>query len=188
MDSSIRSKEEMLKRKSRNNKLLRSFLSNSDNYNLIIESLRNPTLSNQRKLDKEFKKFYENIRLIKYVSKLIYYYSLNYDQKVNKRKTRFPLVLDRPLYEGNTTTIAEQVADHPEYYIGESLTDQIENEKLIIAIKKLTKKQLEILELYYLHGMTDIEIKESMSISQQAVNKTRKRALEILRKELQEVD
>jgi RNA polymerase sigma factor (sigma-70 family) len=62
-----------------------------------------------------------------------------------------------------------------------------QTQKIIIydALETLQEKEQSIIKLYYLAGFTEFEIAESYQISQQAIHKIKKRALEKCRKELE---
>lgn len=54
--------------------------------------------------------------------------------------------------------------------------------ELIQLIKPLTTTQKEVLYLKYFYGYSDSEISDKLHITRQAVNRTKNRALEELRK------
>ncbi|MGP4074220.1 hypothetical protein ACTWQB_17085 [Piscibacillus sp. B03] len=59
------------------NIILKKFLSINENYGLLKEAINNPTYINRKKLDNAFKNHYYKIKLIKYINKLIYFYSID---------------------------------------------------------------------------------------------------------------
>lgn len=69
--------------------------------------------------------------------------------------------------------------------VGVDYMKDIENRSFInYLLDKLTKLQKEILINKFIYGYTEVEIANQLHISKQAVNKTKKKALEILRSHL----
>jgi len=62
-----------------------------------------------------------------------------------------------------------------------SLSEHISHPALYRALTRLTKRQLTILELYFLYHLTHEEIGQVLGISQQSVSKSYSRALVSLR-------
>src|SRR5699024_11860207 len=56
-----------------------------------------PTNENLKKVDEAFKEFYGKVRILTYLSNMIYYNAINYDRKIKKDKDREMLILDKPL-------------------------------------------------------------------------------------------
>ena len=51
--------------------LIQQFLSNPKNQQLLRQVMEEPNEENAKKLDSEFKQFYQKIRIIKYISTMI---------------------------------------------------------------------------------------------------------------------
>lgn len=61
------------------------------------------------------------------------------------------------------------------------LSDSIQDPKLHQAFNQLTKRQINILEFYFINGYTHSEIAKFLNISQQAVSKNFRKALQKLK-------
>lgn len=162
------------------NQVMTTFLKQKKHYLLLSEFLEFPNEENKEKLDQAFKKFFVEIRLIKYISSLIHYYSIGFDQKQRKDRERNLLILDRPNEDGIAPIdllAAEDTAEEKET----SLLNLISDEKIAAGLKKLTKKELYVLNLFYVYGHSDTIIAKHLGVSQQSISKMRKRGLEKLR-------
>lgn len=167
------------------NKILMNFL--SDDYNLcifIVALFGEKEL--QKLLNERFKEFYFEYRFIAYVSKLLYFKAVNFDRKERKQMGIEPIILDMLVDKEHNLRLSDLI------FIGESdfdysptkFDDLIVDENLYAAYKKLTTIQQEILYLAYHSLLKDTEIAKKLNITQQAVSKNRKQALNILRKSL----
>ena len=136
------------------NPILKNFL--KDNYQLVKNAVINPTKKNKDDVDKAFKLYFKRVKKINYVSKLIYFFSIEFDKK--EREIQRSLILDQDVFENDSNTTVKNLikSSYQECVItlyGSSLKDHIENKKLFKALDSLTDKQLYILEMIYLHGM-----------------------------------
>ncbi len=90
-----------------------------------------------------------------------------------------PVSLSSPVYSDGSETV--RVMDQ----IGDSKNNQdewIENLALKDALKKLNKREKQILLLRYYLGKTQMEVSEEVGISQAQVSRLEKNAIEIMRK------
>lgn len=62
-----------------------NFLSNPKNQQLLRQVMEEPNEENAKKLDSEFKQFYQKIRIIKYISTMIRIFSVDFDKRVKKK-------------------------------------------------------------------------------------------------------
>lgn len=165
------------------NSIIIAFIQNEYHSTLLLSVLKCQNEYDKQLLDQAFKAFYAEIRLIKYISSLIYFSSLDYDRKNRKRKNRYILSLDQPLSSEESdrssmkNLIAEEYMDKPSLTLEQLDVDQ----KLFKAIHKLTSKEKSVLTLAYLHDLTDKEIAHRLNLSQQAINKMKNNALRKLR-------
>lgn len=166
--------------------IVKSFLNDSQNYELFKLAICEPTKSNKEKLDEEFKKHYTNARIIKYVSMLIHFSAIEYDKKLRNNQKRYPLTLDRPINsdEDNITlldTISTNDYDPLEAIEKNSdllaLTDYFSCRYLIAAINSLKPKQKLILKYKYVDNLKNIEIAEIFNDSPQNISKINKKTL-----------
>lgn len=172
------------------NPLIHSFLAIPKNNILLKMAVCFPTMHNKNSLNIAFKKFYSNIRLISYLSTVIYRRAVNFDKRIMLSNHRLPLILDQPVYDSNSKVITYSdifisLEDRVENIVlTESrfeLKETIEDIRLLQALKKLTPCQKQITEWTYFHNLTSKEIAQKFKITRQAVYKTRKKALEQLR-------
>ncbi|RFA31828.1 hypothetical protein CAI16_19740 [Virgibacillus dokdonensis] len=169
------------------NKLLKNFLSIDSNYKLLEKSILYPNDKYTDELDQAFKKYYLRLKKIKYISKLIYFYSIDFDKKVKKSHEYFPLILDQNIENDESTNITfvdliKSTENSPNNHVyGSSLKDYIENKKLYTALDKLTNKQLLILESIYLYNQSLKEIANDQYTTIQNISKQHKKALKKLK-------
>ncbi|MEW4226418.1 sigma-70 family RNA polymerase sigma factor [Rossellomorea marisflavi] len=167
-----------------NNNLIKTFLEIKDNEALLKEIICNPVEDNKKLLDSKFKSFYFNIKFTSYISSALYFNAINFDKKHRKTQKRNPLTVDQPLGDSESSTFKDQIRDDSaeikldSIIQSENIFDYIEDPKLYEAVKILTKKQLEILNLAYINGFSNTEIALILDRSQQTISKTHKKALE----------
>ena len=169
------------------NNLIVSFLKNPMHKRLYHQAICNPTQENKHQLDKLFKAFYFEIRFASHIASTIHFNAINYDKRFRKMNTRFHLTLDATVSsEDGETTFKELLADDKAHLIiveiisKRSILEQVECPILHRALQTLSDKQLEIIQLVYLHGLSDTEVSRVLNISQQSVSKTHKKALKKL--------
>ncbi|WP_339213380.1 sigma-70 family RNA polymerase sigma factor [Ornithinibacillus sp. FSL M8-0202] len=168
------------------NPIIKSFLADEDNFNLVQEAVANPTPENKERVDKAFKEHYHKVKLVKYVSKLIHFFSIDYDRKVNRIKQKYLLILDQPISSDNENDVVAKDLITSENHLsfdnvfGSTLKDQIENEDLIQALTTLTQKQLQILELLYLNMISLKEVAYLLNTSPQNISNQHRKALKKL--------
>lgn len=169
------------------NRVIESFLSSSEYYRLFVDAVCFPTPGHRERLDEAFHRFFSEIRLIHYISKLISRVSRDCYQREKKR-----------LHHVSTSTLfyvlqSEGIAQEPQFSEkGEEVIDivvrnakrlleHVSHPSLYQALTHLTKRQLDILELYFLYHLTHEEIGQVLGISQQSVSKSYNKALAALR-------
>jgi RNA polymerase sigma factor (sigma-70 family) len=174
----IKENEEFL-----NNPVIKAFLSKEENYQLLKKSICYPTLQNQELLDQTFRAFYFYIRFTAYVSSTLYFHGINLDKKIRETNYRFPITLDQPIGD-NSEISYKDLAEHREDFEIESdnLLDYIIDSNLYKALQDITSNQRKILYLVYVKGFTDSEVSILLNKSQQAVSKSRSKALKKVRK------
>ncbi|HDR7775458.1 sigma-70 family RNA polymerase sigma factor [Bacillus tropicus] len=172
---------------------MRNFLKDSDNYVLFLNAMEKPTNDNKQLLDKVFKSYFKKVKIISYISNLIYFYSIGFDKKVSINNKRNILNLDKPITnEGeNHTTILDLMSDDltditymqfekKQTHLKEHITDEL----LYEGLSLLSKKQLEILNLYYVHQYNNKQISRILSVSEQTISYNHKKALKTLKSQL----
>ena len=174
--------------KNLNNPLIRNFLKDKRNYQLVVHAIKDPSTKNKKIVEEEFKKYYKKIVKKKYMSKLIHFYSIDFDKRNRKIKERYLLYLDNKISENNSSSFKDalksEVVFDKELY--ESLYDVITNKKLLSGLKTLTDNQLLILELIYLKGLKQIEVAKMLKTSPQNISNQHRKSINKLRKIMKE--
>ncbi|CAM4111675.1 hypothetical protein [Lederbergia lenta] len=124
------------------NPIIKSFMSDKRHFELVKEAVLMPTNSNKERVDNAFKKHYTKIKKTKYVSSLIYFFSIDFDKKNRKLNKQQQLILDKSISnDNNTTTPKELIQDESAVISGvfsTRLIDHIENEKLYSGLINLS--------------------------------------------------
>lgn len=139
-------------------------------------------------LDKLFKEFYFKYRFIVYISKCLYFEAVNYDKRKRKDDKRQSIIIDQTIIEVENITLIDKIAtpeDIEDQIFKEELEELLTDVILYRAYKNLTKKQQNILYLAFAKELKDVEIAAKINVTQQAVSKSRKNALMILKKALE---
>jgi RNA polymerase sigma factor (sigma-70 family) len=165
-----------------NNPIIKSFLSDSENLYLVQKAILYPTDSNKKLVDESFQSHYINVRKIKYVSNLIYFFSLDFDKKRRKLQKHTLLIIDKGLSEEGGTTAKEQIEDASNEkelnnIVGEGLFDNIGDEQLLKSLQKLTVRKLQILEMIYVKELSIKEIAQMLQTTPQNISNLHRKAL-----------
>lgn len=168
------------------NPLFKSFFDIAQNMELLKKIIRDPNEKNKRKLDELFKAHYFKIRFTSYLSKTIYFNAVNYDKKTKLFSERNQLTLDKPVTQGDGTTMIDIITDHEkmsqDFCIkSPNIEDHITDLMLYRGVEKLTDNQRELLSLLYVYGLTNTEIASILNKTPQAVSRSHKRALKKLK-------
>jgi RNA polymerase sigma factor (sigma-70 family) len=171
---------------SKNNKIMKNFLSIEENQKLFESYKREPTEEKKKLLNKKYKKFAKTIRAISYLNKTIHFESKKMDQRIRIHNQRFQLILDKPTTKEDNTNLVDLVVDESiekqfDEITSEQLEDYINNPNVANSIKKLTEKQKNILYLLYVKNLKANEIAKITKVSQQSVSKTKNKAIEKIR-------
>lgn len=176
-----------------NQPIVESFLREDENYVLFKNAIIDPTEKNKQRLDLVFKQHYKKVKMISYISKLIYFYSIDFDKKISLNKQRQLLNLDTPISteENNITSKLDVLASSKEDLtylefenIQEDIQEHISNEVLFASLNFLSDKQLKILKLLYIINYNNKEVAELLGESEQTVSYNHKKAIEKLRQSM----
>jgi RNA polymerase sigma factor (sigma-70 family) len=168
------------------NRLFNAFIRSEKGEQLLKMYLSQPSNENLERLDEAFKIYYLKIKTFSYFSKTISFEAKHFDKKRRKIADRFLVILDSPIDEEENITMKDMIADYSQYVSNISLEnweDNITNEVIRNSIKVLTKRQKEVIKYSFFQNMRDKEIADKLGISQQAVSKTKKLALNKLRRQ-----
>jgi RNA polymerase sigma factor (sigma-70 family) len=176
-----------------NQPIVESFLKEDKNYFLFKNAIIDPTEENKQRLDLVFKQHYKQVKMISYISKLIYFYSIDFDKKISLTNQRQLLNLDTPISteENNTTSKLDVLTSSKEDLtylefenIQKDIQEYISNDNLFASLNLLSDKQLKILKLLYIVNYNNKEVAELLGESEQTVSYNHKKAIEKLRKSM----
>lgn len=171
-----------------NNVIVQAFLQDDKNKVLLIKAICSQDKRDSEKIDVEFKKFYFNIRFTSYISNTIYFNAINYDKRYRKISQRHPLTVDKSLQDGGESSLKDFIVDPKsemdieEMMKSPNIEDYITEPFLFDALKDLTPKQKQVIDLAYVNRLSDTEISKRLGKSQQAISKLHKKALEKISK------
>lgn len=171
------------------NQVVKNFLDNEAYYRLFSNAILIPSSENQVRLNQAFRQYYMEIRFTYYLSQVIWRYARDFKAKKKTDETHYVLTMDQPVQrksDATSQTFKDQVPAEGklEEIVIEGkghLLERIENPFLHEGLQQLTKKQLKVLELYFVHQLTHVEIAFLSGVSQQAVAKSMGQALRKLR-------
>lgn len=169
------------------NPIFKSFVEEEQNRIIFIKKLFNyknyPYI-----LDQKFREHYFEIRFISYICTHLYYQSIHFDKKIRKQSTKEIAILDQPIDDNEELTMKDTIAAIQQTTQSEvkpkSLEEVLSNEKIIKVLSKLTSKQREVLFQIYVNGYKEKEVAQELGVSQQAVSKIKRSALNKLKKGL----
>lgn len=174
------------------NPLLNSFL-NIESKRILYEIfLKSPTNENKMILEKSFKMYSLEVRLLAYFSKSIYFAAQKYDKKERQINKSNQLILDKPLNDDGETLLnligdEECILDENAEEISidfSNLENYFEDEFIYKSVSQLNLKQKEILYLAYVKQYSDVEIGEILNVTRQAVNKQKNKAINLIRRSI----
>ncbi|GED55191.1 hypothetical protein BBO01nite_44320 [Brevibacillus borstelensis] len=151
------------------NKVIRSFFSDPENkriYEKVIESNREDLLE---ELNKRFREFFLEVRLIKFISTIIHNTVIELDIQARK-KAQFLDPYDSALHDKLSTQ--EALGDKKVLF---------DDEVISKAFQSLTNNEKKVITLAFVKELKESEIAKRLNVTQQAVSKTKHRALKKLR-------
>ncbi|GAA0359162.1 sigma-70 family RNA polymerase sigma factor [Bacillus horti] len=161
-------------------RIVASFLNNEEYKKLLLSALTNPSPQHIKEVDLAFKKHYTEVRFIKYVSMIIYYEAMHFNRKQDKRNEKVTLhdpAIDLSL-EASPDTFLRTITD---FEAQNELSQQIASKDVYEAFMSLTQRQQTILRYSYQEQLTDKEIAQKLSVSQQAISQSHQGALKKLK-------
>ena len=159
--------------------IFQGFLEYDDYRYIFIQAVCFPNHDAFRTLNEAFKNHYANVQFTQYLSKTLYWTSVQYDRLRRMHRDNQRLILDNPSpmyqYEEMPDIITE----------ANDLGTWSEDINLTSALRHLTKKQQTIIIERYGYERTNNEIARLLNVSPQAVSRTHSHALKRLRAILQ---
>lgn len=172
-----------------NEPIVTNFLKEDDNSEKFKAFIESPSHESKNALDSAFKSYYKRVKIIAYINKLIHYYSVDLDKKINKYHANQQLILDKPISESGNTTMKDTVPfhQHPILYPSQlPLEELLEDLNLYKAWNSLSDKQKKVLTLKYQYNLKDIEIAETLSETKQVISYNHNKAIKILRRSIKD--
>ncbi|OYD09646.1 sigma-70 family RNA polymerase sigma factor [Paludifilum halophilum] len=169
------------RKKGFSDRLIRGFYQDPSHRRLQMEARQ--SLAKKRELEQSFREFCVEVQWWSYISKVIQHAARDKIQKQKKDQFQMPLILDQPIEEGSAETLKDRVKAR-EKPTG-SLFAQVKNPDLFQSCEHLTDKQRQVLDLHYQQGLTFREIAKEMRVTPQAISKTHRNAVKILRQALE---
>lgn len=176
--------------------IVKNFLKNESAKLLLDNAIHTPSEENIRNLNIAFSSYYKKVRIINYISKLIHFYSIDFDKRYSNYTKRQVLSLDAPLLSNDQTngniTKKDTLVRNTKIDVmidtideeSKCLTQHVSDERLFDALTELSAKQMDILNLRYIYGLSNKEIAETLSLSEQLVSYNHKSAINKLKKSL----
>jgi len=158
--------------------ILLEFLKNQIHMELLINYLHDPTYTNKENVNEAFKKYFLEIRFTAYMSSLIHFASIDYDKKQRKERNRSVLF---PENDPNGPFPYLGTKDHIEETQVSSIEDIASSLPLYKALLKLTETEKKVLLDAYVFIKSDNEIAKDKGVSQQAISKTKIKAINKLK-------
>ncbi len=158
--------------------LFKNFLKTPENNEAYLDYQDSPSSLNYTILNSKFKEFLNYIVLLSLIKTNITYEALHFKQHSSKIKEEQENTdyLTYKIYEN------EQKQDISESVFNDTWEFLLEDENLIEALNKLTKKQQIIIKLIFIKDKKIKDIANEIGVSQQAVSKVKKQALKKLKR------
>ena len=134
-------------------------------------------------LDNVFREHFFEYRFISYLSSYFYYESVRFDKTIRDRNMKESAVLDAPIEDGLTMkdTISMPVQESSSVN-RDNIENLFTNTLLVKSFESLPSQQQTILFHYYVEGYKDREIAQKLGVSQQAISKSKRKAINQLKK------
>ncbi|BAD63548.1 sigma-70 family RNA polymerase sigma factor [Shouchella clausii] len=176
--------------------VLKSFLSIKEHHLLYQKVLDQPNKENVSELDLAFRLFFYELRLLKYVSTLIKNYTIDVIKRYMNHFKKHVYILDKDAPADNVTNtlqsyFAVDFSTDPAVLFDkkcESICQCVGNKQLKNALNSLTKRQLQVLELFYIYDMDNQSAAKYLNVSNQNISTIHNRALEKLYKKMVDKD
>jgi len=131
--------------------------------------------------------FVSYVSYVSYVSKIIYYKSIRLSNKYRKCREEELTILDTPIGEGANCKKDFIPDNRPRITTERDFWDNFTPDMALHkGILQLSKNQKDTLKALIIEVRTESELANIHGISQQAVNKTKRNALNILRNAIQQ--
>lgn len=167
-----------------NNRIIASFLEDSEHQKLYSDYLQNPSQAKKDLIEEQFKIFFTKIKIISYFSRVLYFEAQRFDKKLRDISNQASLILDNDdMNEEILFNEESMIQETFENFFNDSnIEDFIDDEKLFNIVSNLSENNKTLLNLLFIKGLDEKEISIHLGVSQQAVNKRKKNLLNKIRK------
>ncbi|MBB3113937.1 RNA polymerase sigma factor (sigma-70 family) [Paenibacillus phyllosphaerae] len=168
--------------------ILQSFCAYPEHAALVLKAMEDASPSHLEQLNRAFRIYLFALRFTKYMRSLIMNGRIDYVRRMKKNEERELVIYDKPVSEEEEAAIGEmltaiyhgdnlpQVTVNPDVFL-----QQLDNEYLYDGFSRLTSRQQYVITLAYSALSRDSEIAHLLHVTQQAVSKTRTKALQKIR-------
>jgi len=177
-----------------NEPIVQYFFKEEENVKLLETFLADSSPDNQKRLDYAFQEHFRSVKLLSYIDKLIYFYSIDFDKRINKKNKQFILIDHNSTNsESNKINMENLISSKEDLTFlnfektQTKLSDHIDNESLIEGLQFLSDKQSQILNLLYIQGYSNKEISSILNESTQTISYNHKAALSKLKNHLEKI-
>lgn len=157
------------------NKLIQTFLQDSEHKKMYETYLQNLTDDNKKEIEEKFKLHVMKINLLSYFSKVLYFEAQRFDKNI--RATTTVSLLDG---DDSVESYTLKTTDEPK------IENYFENERLFNLVSNLSDDNKKLLYLLYVKDLDEVQVAEKLGITKQAVNKRKNNLLKKLRKKIHE--
>lgn len=159
------------------------FLEDERNNIIYLKYVYEPNKKNAIELNEAYKIFERQLMARSYLKKAFHFEAQKFDQKI-RDKEKQNISIDKTTEDG--TELGEFLIDEKSSRIYEQMMDVnleelFEDIRLYQAIVNLTRKQRKILYLLYIKDLSEKEIAKQLSVTQQAISKVHKAAINKLK-------
>ncbi|MFB5664194.1 hypothetical protein [Alteribacillus sp. HJP-4] len=166
-----------------NSPVIQQFIQQEEHRQALADAFCKNTAAAKANLDDIFRAFYGDMQFTSYVLKTLQWSAIHFDKQLRKQNQVEQLLIDShpkdaeiPEWPDLKVPLTEDAASDQK----ERLADMIENKLLYHGLCQLTPRQHYVLYEKYKNDLSDLAIAEQLGVSQQAVFKSRKTALERL--------
>lgn len=176
------------------NPILKEFFKDEENKELLNVLRSNYSQQQFEVLEYKFRLYLYEYRLIKYLSTLIHFYSLDSIKKYRQYEERYVCILNQENTETNEGTQLMDILVPSEessetkaiMKLSSSLTEAIENQSLLKAIQSLPAKQRIIIYLLYIKQLKLKEVAHYYQNSTQNISKLHRKSLSQIKEKIEE--
>ncbi|MCF6138973.1 sigma-70 family RNA polymerase sigma factor [Pseudalkalibacillus berkeleyi] len=164
----MREAKHLLRQIQKQRDLLTAFMDRDEDREDMLQFIHSPTIDGYTELNHRFQQFCFECRFIHYMSKFIYFQTINTIRKL--RRNQF-----QSLPEAFESVVGE------DYLMNKFEKSEIECPVLMKGIKNLTDLQQKVIHLHYQKNWKLRRIAEALCVSPQSISKAHRRALNEIR-------